>query len=83
MEKDVFHAIQPLVPTEEKATDLGISPQSEDIITERNDDAVCDLLEDSHAHYQQLQVRFNCKIFIHGKSFYISISTILEISVTY
>lgn len=60
MEKDVFHAIQPLVPTEEKATDLGISPQSEDIITERNDDAVCDLLEDSHAHYQQLQVRFNC-----------------------
>lgn len=71
MEKDVFHAIQPLVPTEEKATDLGISPQSEDIITERNDDAICDLLEDSHAHYQQLQVRFNCKIFIHDKSFYI------------
>lgn len=44
------------MPTEGNATEYGISPQSDDIITERNLDVICDLLEDSHVHDPTLQV---------------------------
>lgn len=44
------------MPTEENATECGISPQFDDIITERNSDVICDPLEDSHVHDPTLQV---------------------------
>lgn len=42
--------------TEENPTKCGISPQSDDIITARNSDVNCDLLEDSLVHDQTMKV---------------------------